>query len=141
MNCKVGTFTELREDSLKIRHIVFTVEQNIDPSEDIDEYDEISTHVVVYDDNNLPVSTARLIQSDGIYSIGRMATLKDCRGKGYGRIAVEALIGWAKENDVNEIVVHAQKQAEGFYQKLGFVSYGEIYLEVGIEHISMKKEL
>jgi predicted GNAT family N-acyltransferase len=36
-------------------------------------------------------------------------------------------------------VVHAQVPVRGFYEKLGFAAYGEVYEEAGIPHISMER--
>ena len=38
----------------------------------------------------------------------------------------------------DEIILHSQIQAEGFYEKLGFKRVGEVFLEEGIEHITMR---
>lgn len=40
-----------------------------------------------------------------------------------------------------KICVHAQKQAEEFYKKLGFEIASDEYLEEGIVHVSMEKLL
>ena len=39
------------------------------------------------------------------------------------------------------VELHAQVHAAGFYDKAGYTPYGEVYLEAGIEHVSMRKEL
>jgi predicted GNAT family N-acyltransferase len=36
-------------------------------------------------------------------------------------------------------VVHAQLPVRGFYEKLGFTAYGDVYEEAGIPHISMER--
>ena len=42
---------------------------------------------------------------------------------------------------INEVHLHAQIHAKGFYEALGYTPFGDIFLEAGIEHISMKKKL
>ena len=37
----------------------------------------------------------------------------------------------------DKISFHAQKHAEGFYKKLGFVTVSDVFLEEGIEHVTM----
>ncbi|MBW8723134.1 MAG: GNAT family N-acetyltransferase, partial [Polaromonas sp.] len=39
----------------------------------------------------------------------------------------------------SEVMLYAQRSAEGFYQHLGFVPRGEPFEEVGIPHIEMVK--
>ena len=48
---------------------------------------------------------------------------------------------YAKENGFKYIEVSAVHTAVGFYEKLGFVSEGDFYLETGVNHIYMKKIL
>jgi predicted GNAT family N-acyltransferase len=37
--------------------------------------------------------------------------------------------------------LHAQTYARGFYERLGYVSFGDEYEEAGIAHISMRKPM
>jgi predicted GNAT family N-acyltransferase len=37
------------------------------------------------------------------------------------------------------VELHAQLQAIPFYEKLGFESFGDIFLDAGIQHVAMKK--
>lgn len=39
------------------------------------------------------------------------------------------------------MILHAQLTAKGFYDKLGFIPFGEEFEEAGIQHISMMKTL
>ena len=39
------------------------------------------------------------------------------------------------------VELHAQVHAAGFYDRAGYSPYGDRYLEAGIEHVSMRKEL
>ena len=47
----------------------------------------------------------------------------------------------AKERGDREVVLHAQRTAEGFYARLGFVQRGEPFEEAGIVHIEMAHAL
>lgn len=118
-----------------IRNNVFTIEQRIDASEDIDGCDEGAIHALVKLDGEY-VGTGRMLM-DG--HIGRLAVLKPSRGKGFGKRIVLALIEEARKRRIKRVYLGAQKQAVGFYKKLDFCEYGEPYLEVGIEHIYMEK--
>ena len=59
------------------------------------------------------------------------------RGTGLGRELVEKLIDKCKELHFKEIVVGAQVRAMGFYEKLGFIPYGEQYMDGHVPHIPM----
>jgi predicted GNAT family N-acyltransferase len=40
-----------------------------------------------------------------------------------------------------EVRLHAQRSAEAFYRRQGFVVHGEPFDEVGIAHIEMRRQL
>jgi len=42
---------------------------------------------------------------------------------------------------VSQVKLHGQTQAEGFYKKLGFRTSSDVFMEDGIPHILMLKEL
>lgn len=47
-----------------------------------------------------------------------------------------------RDNDLNKAFeLHGQTQAEGFYKKLGYQTSSSIFMEDGIPHILMIKEL
>lgn len=126
------------EDAFYVRRKVFIEEQEISENAEFDGSDEGTTQAVVYCEGT-PVATGRLIQEGSEMRIGRVAVLKDFRKRGAGRKVITALEKKAVEMGIKEIYIHAQTQAEGFYTALGYTPYGEVFLEEGISHISMKK--
>ena len=130
---------QLPEDAYYVRQKVFIEEQEIMPEEELDEQDYHCEHLVVYGDNK-PVATGRLIIGDrGEILAGRVACLKECRGKGIGGILLKELLRRAEEKGFDEIYLHSQLSVRGFYENYGFKGYGDIYMEANIPHISMKK--
>jgi predicted GNAT family N-acyltransferase len=47
----------------------------------------------------------------------------------------------ARARGDREVVLHAQRTAEGFYRRQGFVVRGEPFTEAGIVHVEMVKPL
>lgn len=119
-----------------IRNQVFTLGQGVPQNIEQDEYDAISHHVLVYEDNNA-VGTGRLIFKDKQWLIGRIAVLKDYRGKQYGDLIVRKLVDFGFRSHIDRIEVHSQLQVLDFYKKIGFIEYGDVFLESNIEHKSM----
>jgi predicted GNAT family N-acyltransferase len=39
------------------------------------------------------------------------------------------------------LVLHAQKHVQSFYESCGYRPFGEPFMEAGIEHIEMKKDV
>jgi len=120
---------------IRIRNAVFTDEQKIDKSIDFDGKDHEAIHVLIKT-HNLFVGTGRMLK-DG--HIGRLAVLKEHRGKGLGAMTVMTLVGQARHLGIKRVYLGAQKHAVSFYKKLNFSEYGASYLEAGIRHIHMEK--
>lgn len=131
-------------DAYDIRRKVFIEEQGVSEEEEMDGTDGLSVHLVVYGGNamqeNIPVACGRILVENGLYTLGRIAVLKEHRGKGYGDLVVRMLIRKAFDSGAEVQYIHSQLHARSFYEKLGFIAYGEEYEEAGIPHISMKHE-
>lgn len=124
------------DHALAIRTKVFIHEQGVDPEIEMDELDQQAEHLVVYDDDQ-PVATGRLIKDKENYLMGRIAVLKEFRGQKLGDFVVRVMLRRAFDEGAKEIHIHAQLQVQGFYEKLGFKAYGDVYQEAGIDHINM----
>ena len=73
--------------------------------------------------------------SDNEYAhITRVAVLLGYRGKGAGLVVMHWLQDMAKQIGRDGITLAAQTHAIGFYEKLGYVARGEIFLDAKIEH-------
>lgn len=124
-------------DAAHIREKVFIEEQQIPAELEFDEYDFIATHVVMYIEE-IPIGTGRLLlKSDNKWYIGRIAVLKEYRGKSYGRDVVLELMRIAKNKGIKEAHIHSQVYAIPFYEKLGWKAFGEEFEEDGIQHKEM----
>lgn len=121
----------------EIRKKVFCEEQNIPEELEFDLLDEEAIHVLIKEKETY-VATARLIHVGGQYRIGRVAVLKEERGKYYGDFAVRMLADHAFQMGANEIIISAQIKAVPFYEKIGFERFGDSYQEDGILHVGMK---
>lgn len=123
----------------KIRSIVFIDEQNVPKSLEIDEEDPTATHfLVIENDHSAAVATARLLDNG---HIGRMAVLKAYRKQGVGSKLLTTIVQEAQNRGHDQVFLHAQITAVGFYENAGFDSRGEYFLDAGIQHIEMFKNL
>lgn len=124
-----------------IRKVVFQEEQGVEEALEFDGKDEICDHLIAYL-NNLAVGTARMrYLDDKTVKIERLAVLSTVRGQGIGKkIINEALLIIANKK-IPEVVINAQVYIKGLYYKFGFVEEGEIFIEAGIPHVKMRKNL
>jgi len=142
MTLKVFKITTIAEfcDVISIRLNVFEIEQGIPCDIEIDEYDKTADHFLAVIDG-IPTGCARMMFMDGKAKLGRIAVLKEYRKHGIGKALCDFMIREASLKGCNKAILGAQTHAVGFYEKVGFTPYGEIYLEGGIEHINMVKTL
>ena len=137
MSC--GSWSELGLDASRLRTEVFVQEQKIPQEMEWDEADAHAVHAVAYNRLGQPVATGRLLQhAPGVGRIGRMAASRVLRGSGLGRAVLRTLMAAARERGEREVMLHAQRSAEGFYAGLGFAVQGKPFEEAGIAHIEMR---
>jgi predicted GNAT family N-acyltransferase len=134
----LGDWNLQREAARTVRYTVFVVEQKVPLEIEWDDMDEHCLHVVVIDADQKPIATGRLLP-DG--HIGRMAVLQHARGRNIGSAVLEALIEAARQRGDTAVVLNAQTQAERFYARHGFVREGEEFMEAGIAHVTMRRNL
>lgn len=124
----------------QIREEIFIAEQGF--SSEFDDVDEFAYHILVFIDG-IAAATGRLFakENSNEYHIGRVAVLKQFRKQQLGALVVEKLEAHAKSLGACKIVLSAQLQAFGFYEKLGYVKTGEEYLDEHCPHIDMWKAI
>lgn len=130
---------DYRADFEALRHVretVFVAEQQVPLEEEWDEIDPQCQHVLARDADNRPIGTGRLTPQ---HKIGRMAVLKEWRGRGVGDALLLALIDAARARGWTEVGLNAQVQAMAFYARHGFEPVGPRFMEAGIEHQAMRR--
>ncbi len=134
------TTTELYE-ILKARCAVFSVEQKMN-CQDLDDVDYRCFHFCFFDKGKV-IAYFRSFFTDEQnkkIQIGRCLTVE--HGKGFGKALMEQGMAWLIDAyHPEKFVLHAQKQAIGFYEKLGFVPVSNEYLEEGIVHKTMERKI
>ena len=121
-----------------VREQVFIQEQHVPEELEWDEHDAKAIHVVAIDTHNQVIGTARML-ADG--HIGRMAVLTAWRKTGIGSAMLQKLLSIAKERGLSKVFLHAQTSASGFYENHDFRALGEEFMDAGIPHRYMEREL
>lgn len=134
------TTAELYE-IIKSRTEIFLLEQRI-ICQDLDNKDYESLHCFFVDRERV-IAYLRAFCSDeenGVVTVGRVLTLE--HKKGLGSELMKKSIDAIKEQfNCQKIAVHAQKQAVGFYEKIGFLKVSDEFLEEGIPHLTMEMKI
>ena len=139
---EVGDWQTLGNSAMLLRTEVFVEEQGVPLALEHDEWDDKCEYAVVFNRLDQPMATGRLLPAKGGTSrIGRMAVKRVLRGSRLGEIVLQTLLDKASCRGDLEVVLHAQISAQDFYAKFGFAPDGAVYLEAGIEHITMRKQL
>jgi predicted GNAT family N-acyltransferase len=133
--------------ALAIRRAVFIDEQGVPEALEIDRYDSVASAGVVHVIGYLgpaAVATGRLLfeaPAGEHPHVGRVAVLHPWRRQGVGRQLMAALHEAALRRGFAGITLAAQLHAIGFYERLGYVARGEVFLDAGIEHRWMDVDL
>lgn len=143
MNIKIKKFDDLTISELykilNLRNEVFVVEQNC-AYLDTDGKDQLAHHVMVWDDEVL-VAYARIFSPGIKYdtsSIGRVVVNLAHRELKLGHLLMEhAVKAVADLYKTGDITISAQAHLQRFYNKHGFVTVSEEYMEDDIPHVEM----
>ena len=137
------TLVQTREEfeaCCAIRKTVFVEEQAVPLELEMDEYDDAATHFLLRD-GDAPLATARLLDKHGLATIGRVAVLKEVRGRGLGLVLMRAVLDESRRQGFREAVLDSQTYAIPFYERLGFVAEGDEFDDAGIPHYLMRRLL
>ena len=126
------------EAAIGVRFRVFVDEQSIPASEEVDEDDAVGTHAIALDGGQV-VGTGRMVVRDGVARIGRMAVDRSHRRRGVGGLLLRFLEVEAVAQGATGFVLHSQEYVKGFYAAHGYAEFGDVFLEVGIAHVEMRK--
>ena len=129
--------------AFEIRKEIFVKEQGVPLEDEFDQFDHLDgncEHILVHY-NDQPVGTGRIRYVDGIGKLERICILKPYRKLGLGKVIIAALEEIAEKHGASQVKLHGQTHAEGFYTKLGYRTVSDVFMEDGIPHVLMLKDL
>ena len=136
---EIKVFNTLPEEAINLRIKIFVDEQGF--VDEIDDIDSIATHFLLFNNENTPIGTCRIFESEkiGTYILGRLCILKEYRKNGSGSKLLEAAEKEVLKRSGNALILHSQLHAKDFYEKSGYLQVGPLEYEQGHPHIWMKK--
>ena len=121
---------------LKARSIIFQLEQKIQYL-DMDDVDYRSVHCFLWDNGHVTAYLRAYPVEENTVKVGRVLTLN--HGNGTGRELMQRSIpAIIRMMHCKKICMDAQKYAVGFYEKFGFITVSDDFLEEGIVHAAME---
>jgi predicted GNAT family N-acyltransferase len=128
---------------LSIRYTVFVKEQNVPVELEMDEWDHHpDTIFLLAEDGEAKVGCLRLRPyGERVAKVERVAVIQEYRGRKIGQLMMHAAEQIAAQSGFRKIKLNAQEHAKEFYLKQGYLPVGQPFVEAGIPHIAMEKEL
>ena len=134
------SLTELYE-ILKARSQIFILEQNMH-CQDMDGIDFEARHFFLEEKGKVLAYLRAFYTDDSksVVKIGRVLSIT--HGVGLGADIMKRAIADIKKNMKCQILnLNSQKSAIGFYEKLGFKTVSDEFLEEGVIHLKMQLEI
>jgi predicted GNAT family N-acyltransferase len=100
-----------------------------------------SNHFVCLLDDNVVGSALAVSENDAVIRIKQVAVSGSRQGTGIGRCIMQFVENWATEKGYKGALLHSRGYAIPFYEKLGYLGFGDEFEEVGIPHLRMQKSL
>ena len=124
-----------------LRRRVFIEEQQVPEAEEVDGRDTEALHILAKKDAEA-IGCARILLIGDTGKIGRVCVLSDYRGQGIGVALIKMALQVLRDQPgITTAKLGSQTHAIGFYEKLGFRAVGPEYLDAGIAHRDMLRDL
>lgn len=107
---------------------------------DRDGHDDEAIQLVVIEGERV-LGTCRLLVRGSVGLLGRMAVEGEHRRRGIGAALLAAADAAAAAEGVERIRLNAQLPARSVYERAGYEREGALFLDQGIEHVTMERRL
>ncbi len=130
-----------RQAARALRIEVFAGEQGVLAEAERSADDDEALHLLAAGDDSAVLGTCRLVFSGAAARLGRLVVRRDARRRGIATALLAEAEREARAAGAHLIVLNAQTAAEPLYERAGYVARGERFVQEGIEHVTMRKEL
>lgn len=138
---KLVTTEDDRNRAFSLRKEVFVKEQGVPLSLELDEHDETAIHFIV-NDGDQTIAAARLREIEPkVGKVERVCVLSDYRGKRLGVLIMDTVEKHANALDFKNLKLNAQSYAVSFYEKLNYSVTSPEFMDAGIPHRAMEKNI
>ena len=127
-----------------IRRRVFIDEQGVEECLELDEHDVLGgkcRHFYALVDGVSAGAFRVMNKGIGVAKLQRFCVLSEFRMIGVGRFMLEKLEQICRAQGYKKIEMGAQCRAVPFYEKCGYTVVSGVFMDAGIEHVKMEKDL
>lgn len=149
MNQNQGLVKLIKYDSpeyhqaCQLRYRLFFAEHDLPWEIVFDDRDADSFHAAIIIQGCVAAYGKLTTHKNLVYRLGQMVVEPNYQRQNLGRQIVLTLIDLAKQQGAITLTLNARLAAVGFYQKLGFQTFGDEFpsTTTGVIHLGMKQEL
>lgn len=141
MIIKIVNDKQMLQAAYAIRKSVFVDEQHVPSNLEIDEFEDVCSHFLVFSEDGNAIATSRMRIKDNKVKFERICVLKEYRGLKVGEQLMQFMEKEVFKLGHKEIILEAQTQALNFYKKMGYQVNSDSFFNCGIEHYKMTKYL
>ena len=124
----------LRNETLRLPLNLHILDEDLNSEKD-------SYHIGIFENTQCVACCILKPVSEQEIRMRQLAVQEEYRGKGLSRKVIEYAEMLAIEKGYNRIILHARQHVQKLYEKLGYSAEGDYFIEVGISHICMYKNL
>lgn len=133
--------TDLHQAERTLRHEVLRRPLGFAPGSELFAFERDCLHLVALVAGRLVGCVLFHPESPSTGRLLQMAVAPDRQRKGIGEGLVRTMEAELAARGFHSIHLHAREKAVPFYRRLGYRAFGEPYLELGIRHVNMRREL
>lgn len=130
------------QQTIKLRTVILRTPLGKTLSTEDTDGEDKQLHFGCYSERNLlACAVIKPVTEKTHAKLRQMAVADDVQGNGIGKKLLTEIEIILREQGYKELELSARKTAQGFYEKLGYRTSGNFYLEQGIDHIKMQKAI
>ena len=118
----------------KLREQVYVYGWRIPADREFDQQDNDAFHVLMSDNEQRPIATARLTTTG---ELGRVAVKPKFRGEPVYKALYGALLDIAREKNIKEVTIQCDLNGVDVFKQHGFKPVGNVFMDAGIPRQKM----
>lgn len=139
----INTENPMYKQVVDLRYNIFFKPYNFGLDKVYDSLEEKAIHLVCAQGKEVLGYGRLTFENDEIAVVSQLVVKESFQKQGNGKGILKYLMSFSRERGYKKIILSAKVEAKGFYERLGFISEGDVYpsKKTGIGHIKMVKDL